>query len=59
MGIETRSRVPRFREYLQAMRLLLTQDNVDILAGWVYSPNAIASAPVASGVACCASMMAR
>ena len=25
---------------------LLTQDNVDILAGWVYSPNAIASAPV-------------
>ena len=25
---------------------MLTQDNVDILAGWVYSPNAIASAPV-------------
>jgi branched-chain amino acid transport system substrate-binding protein len=25
---------------------LLTQDDVDILAGWVYSPNAIASAPV-------------
>lgn len=25
---------------------LLTQDNVDILAGWVYSPNAISSAPV-------------
>jgi len=25
---------------------LLTQDNVDILAGWVYSPNAIASAPI-------------
>jgi branched-chain amino acid transport system substrate-binding protein len=25
---------------------LLTQDNVDALAGWVYSPNAIASAPV-------------
>jgi branched-chain amino acid transport system substrate-binding protein len=25
---------------------LLTQDNVDVLAGWVYSPNAIASAPV-------------
>ena len=25
---------------------LLTQANVDILAGWVYSPNAIASAPI-------------
>jgi len=25
---------------------LITQDNVDILAGWIYSPNAIASAPV-------------
>jgi len=25
---------------------LLTQDHVDILAGWVYSPNAIASAPI-------------
>ena len=25
---------------------LLTQDNVDVLAGWVYSPNAIASAPI-------------
>src|SRR5262245_59964487 len=25
---------------------LLTQDNVDVLAGWVYSPNAIAAAPV-------------
>ena len=23
-----------------------TQDNVDVLAGWIYSPNAIASAPV-------------
>ncbi len=29
-----------------AVQELLTQDNVDILAGWVYSPNAIASAPV-------------
>jgi branched-chain amino acid transport system substrate-binding protein len=27
---------------------LLTQDNVDALAGWVYSPNAIAAAPVVS-----------
>src|SRR5215831_9802658 len=25
---------------------LLTQDNVDVLAGWVYSPNAIAAAPI-------------
>jgi branched-chain amino acid transport system substrate-binding protein len=25
---------------------LLTQANVDILAGWIYSPNAIASAPI-------------
>src|SRR5262245_4991066 len=25
---------------------LLTQDNVDVLAGWTYSPNAIASAPI-------------
>jgi branched-chain amino acid transport system substrate-binding protein len=25
---------------------LLTQDNVDIVAGWLYSPNAIATAPV-------------
>jgi branched-chain amino acid transport system substrate-binding protein len=27
---------------------LLTQNNVDVLAGWVYSPNAIASAPLVS-----------
>jgi branched-chain amino acid transport system substrate-binding protein len=29
-----------------ATQELLTQENVDVLAGWVYSPNAIASAPV-------------
>ena len=29
-----------------AIQELLTQDKVDILAGWVYSPNAIASAPI-------------
>src|SRR5262245_62714721 len=29
-----------------AVQELLTQENVDILAGWVYSPNAIASAPI-------------
>jgi branched-chain amino acid transport system substrate-binding protein len=29
-----------------AVQELLTQDNVDILVGWIYSPNAIASAPI-------------
>jgi branched-chain amino acid transport system substrate-binding protein len=29
-----------------AVQELLTQDKVDALAGWVYSPNAIASAPI-------------
>jgi len=29
-----------------AVQELITQDKVDIIAGWVYSPNAIASAPV-------------
>jgi branched-chain amino acid transport system substrate-binding protein len=29
-----------------AVQELLTQDKVDILVGWLYSPNAIASAPV-------------
>jgi branched-chain amino acid transport system substrate-binding protein len=29
-----------------AVQELLTQDKVDVLAGWIYSPNAIASAPV-------------
>jgi branched-chain amino acid transport system substrate-binding protein len=31
-----------------AVQELIAQDNVDILAGFVYSPNAIASAPLAS-----------
>ena len=31
-----------------AVQELLTQDKVDALAGWIYSPNAIASAPVVS-----------
>src|SRR2546428_163235 len=31
-----------------AVQELLAQDNVDALAGWIYSPNAIASAPVVS-----------
>jgi branched-chain amino acid transport system substrate-binding protein len=29
-----------------AVQELLTQDNVDIVAGWLYSPNAIATAPL-------------
>ena len=29
-----------------AVQELLTQDKVDVLGGWVYSPNAIASAPI-------------
>jgi branched-chain amino acid transport system substrate-binding protein len=29
-----------------AVQELLTQDNVDVLAGWIYSPNAIATAPI-------------
>jgi branched-chain amino acid transport system substrate-binding protein len=29
-----------------AVQELLTQDKVDVLAGWVYSPNAIASVPI-------------
>ena len=33
--------------YEIAVQELLTQENVDALAGWIYSPNAIASAPVA------------
>jgi branched-chain amino acid transport system substrate-binding protein len=31
-----------------AVQELLTQDKVDVLAGWIYSPNAIASAPIVS-----------
>ena len=31
-----------------AVQELLTQENVDILAGWTYSPNAFASAPIVS-----------
>jgi len=31
-----------------AVQELLTQDNVDIVAGWLYSPNAIATAPIVS-----------
>ena len=29
-----------------AVQELLTQDNVDVVVGWIYSPNAIASAPL-------------
>jgi branched-chain amino acid transport system substrate-binding protein len=29
-----------------AVQELLTQDNVDVIAGWIYSPNAFSSAPI-------------
>jgi alkanesulfonate monooxygenase SsuD/methylene tetrahydromethanopterin reductase-like flavin-dependent oxidoreductase (luciferase family) len=35
MGIERKSRVPRFREYVQAMRLLLTGDHVTLHGKYV------------------------
>ncbi len=37
---------PSGADFQIAVQELLTQDNVDALAGWIYSPNAIASAPV-------------
>lgn len=38
-GIERRSRVPRFREYVQAIRLLWTQDNVTFHGKYVHLDN--------------------
>src|SRR4029450_5000773 len=40
------SKAPNGAEAKVAVQELLTQDKVDALAGWVYSPDAIASAPV-------------
>jgi len=40
------SKAPNGAEAKIAAQELLTQDKVDALAGWVYSPDAIASAPV-------------
>jgi branched-chain amino acid transport system substrate-binding protein len=37
---------PRGADAKVAVQELLTQEKVDVLAGWIYSPNAIASAPV-------------
>jgi branched-chain amino acid transport system substrate-binding protein len=40
------SKAPNGAEAKVAVQELLSQDKVDALAGWVYSPDAIASAPV-------------
>ncbi len=44
--IKRDSKAPNGAEAKVAVQELLTQDKVDALAGWVYSPDAIASAPV-------------
>src|ERR1700694_5770591 len=44
--IKRDSKAPNGAEAKVAVQELLTQDKVDVLAGWVYSPDAIASAPV-------------
>ncbi|MGP0092632.1 MAG: ABC transporter substrate-binding protein [Xanthobacteraceae bacterium] len=44
--IKRDSKKPDGAEAKVAVQELLTQDKVDALAGWVYSPDAIASAPV-------------
>ena len=44
--IKRDSKAPNGAEAKIAVQELLTQDKVDALAGWVYSPDAIASAPV-------------
>ncbi len=44
--IKRDSTAPNGAEAKIAAQELLTQDKVDVLAGWVYSPDAIASAPV-------------
>src|SRR4029078_9496338 len=36
---------PRGANARAVVQELLTQDKVDVLAGWIYSPNAIASGP--------------
>jgi branched-chain amino acid transport system substrate-binding protein len=46
--IKRDSKTPGGADAKTAVQELLTQDNVDALAGWIYSPNAIASAPVVS-----------
>ncbi len=44
--IKRDSKAPNGADAKIAVQELLTQDKVDALAGWVYSPDAIASAPV-------------
>jgi branched-chain amino acid transport system substrate-binding protein len=44
--IKRDSKAPNGAEAKVAVQELLSQDKVDALAGWVYSPDAIASAPV-------------
>jgi branched-chain amino acid transport system substrate-binding protein len=44
--IKRDSKAPSGAEAKIAIQELLTQDKVDALAGWVYSPDAIASAPL-------------
>src|SRR6202051_1422631 len=46
--IKRDSKAPSGAEAKVAVQELLTQDKVDALAGWVYSPDAIASAPLVS-----------
>jgi branched-chain amino acid transport system substrate-binding protein len=44
--IKRDSKAPNGAEAKIAAQELLTQDKVDVLAGWIYSPDAIASAPI-------------
>jgi branched-chain amino acid transport system substrate-binding protein len=46
--IKRDSKAPNGAEAKVAVQELLTQDKVDALCGWVYSPDAIASAPLVS-----------
>ena len=46
--IKRNSKAPNGAEAKVAVQELLTQDKVDAIAGWVYSPDAIASAPLIS-----------
>ncbi len=44
--IKRDSKAPNGAEAKVAAQELLTQNKVDVLAGWIYSPDAIASAPI-------------
>ena len=44
--IKRDSKAPNGAEAKIAAQELLTQNKVDVLAGWIYSPDAIASAPI-------------